>query len=84
MSASTGLDDQDIRKRMTAEWAAARIIAEWEAGAKALALLEGVARAGLLDALRVEATEPGLAASGYRARRLCAALCPACWADSGG
>ena len=63
---------------MTAEWVAVRTMAEWEAGAKALALLEGVARVGLLETLRTGATEPGLAElTGMEPTRvadICAAL----------
>ena len=63
---------------MTAEWVAVRTMAEWEAGAKALALLEGVARVGLLETLRTGATEPGLAESTgmepTRVADICAAL----------
>ncbi len=70
--------DQDIRKRMAAEWVPMRKVAEWEAGAKALALLEGAARGGLLDALRSGATELELANSTgmepTRVADICAAL----------
>ena len=78
MSGVNGPDDQDIRKRMSAEWVAMRTVAEWEAGAKALALLQGAARVGLLDALRSGATEIELANSTgielTRVSDICAAL----------
>ena len=77
MSAITGPDDE-IRRRMTAEATAARSVSEWEAGAKALALLEGAANVGLFDAMCTVATEPELSAlTGIEPARLadiCVAL----------
>src|SRR4051794_8505829 len=69
---STEAGELDLRGRMAAELRTLRIIADWEAGAKALALLEGSARAGVLDLLRDGASELEIAAAiGMKAERVC-------------
>ena len=59
---ATASPDEGIRTRMRAETEAARTVSEWEAGAKALALVDGAAHIGLFDALRTAVTEAELSA----------------------
>ena len=72
------MEQDDLRQRGQAYAAARRPLAEWIAGAQALALLHGALQSDLLDGARtprtadVIATETGIAAE--RAANLCAAL----------
>ena len=72
------MEQEELRQRMQAYVAAGQPLLEWIAGAKALALLHGALRAGILDAARTPRTADAIAVTTGlapgRAADVCAAL----------